>query len=68
MNTNHRVMDRRSFLQRAAALGAGLGPMFLRELADGRIDGMTGLAALSIMLTLTLPSLLFKLNQLGELN
>ena len=52
----------------AAALGAGLGPMFLRELADGRIDGMTGLAALSIMLTLTLPSLLFKLNQLGELN
>ena len=52
----------------AAAVGAGLGPVFLRELADGRIDGMTGLTALSIVLTLTLPSLLFKLNSLGELN
>lgn len=52
----------------AAAVGAGLGPVFLRELADGRIDGMTGLTALSIVLTLMLPSLLFKLNSLGELH
>jgi len=52
----------------AAAIGAALGAVFLHELADGRIAGMTGLTTLSISLTLLLPSLLNKIHASGELH
>lgn len=51
----------------AAAVGASLGPIFLRELSDGRIHGMSGLSMLSITLTMILPFLLAKLYQQGDL-
>jgi predicted MFS family arabinose efflux permease len=50
----------------ASAIGAALGPVFLHESADGKIQGMTGLATLSIVLTLLLPSLLNLTQRAGE--
>ncbi len=52
----------------AAAIGAGLGSVFLHELASGRLVGVNRLTTLSILLTLLLPILLHRIYRQGELH
>ncbi|HNN52941.1 MAG TPA: MFS transporter, partial [Pseudomonadota bacterium] len=52
----------------ASAVGAALGPIFLHELADGRLGGIAPLSVLSIVLTLALPTLMYRIYRLGELH
>ncbi|HNI60264.1 MAG TPA: MFS transporter, partial [Pseudomonadota bacterium] len=52
----------------ASAVGAALGPIFLHELADGRLGGIAPLSVLSIVLALALPTLMYRIYRLGELH